>query len=84
MTWKSSQVNGLIFLGSTDVAGIIDLAVNDGNLVLAAGPYRDIRDDVTYTCSARTELGTINVVSYHVTLQGEGMLDEVCLFEHNV
>lgn len=80
----SSQETGLLFLGSIDLAGIISLSVNDGNLVLAAGPYRDIRDNVTYTCSAETETGTINLVTYHVTLQGKGMLDDNCMFKHNV
>lgn len=61
------------------MAGILGTSLsNDGDLVLIAGPYPNLRDNDTYSCyfeseeSGEEEPAPVLVVMYHLTLVNDG------------
>ncbi|XP_066990053.1 uncharacterized protein [Macrobrachium rosenbergii] len=72
LTWKRGRET--LILAGLDIAGIKGLSSSpDGDLVLAEGPVKDIRDNDTYTCYHldKVTFEDVPVVSYHVHLDGE-------------
>ncbi|KAK8735709.1 hypothetical protein OTU49_005278, partial [Cherax quadricarinatus] len=70
ITWK--QGIKPLFLGGLDVANIPGLLVSyDGELILAKGPHKDIRDNDTYVCFVDTFDDEIAIATYHVRLSGD-------------
>ncbi|XP_071520445.1 uncharacterized protein [Panulirus ornatus] len=70
ITWK--QNGNLLFLGQLDVGGIPGLSLmSNGDLVLARGPYKDIRDNDTYTCYVEAAFDDVVVATYNISLRGE-------------
>lgn len=79
-TW---DYNGeTLSLGIIDVAGILGTSIlENGDLVLTAGPYPELRDNDTYSCyiepleSNEEEYALELVVKYHITLDNDGEAD---------